>query len=145
MDFASYFPEVPEDVARIILEKYTHQRRVREEDAFLEKVQDNILDLFITDDAQKSKFRGYDVKLTEDAAPWTVAMILSCDDHDIFVFYDGIKMITKEKRCKCCPPVTTVKDVQRPYGRFESKLIDTILNVKNNGPEIFDKWMFGEM
>jgi len=137
--------DIPTDIIRIILEKYKHQKRIQEEDNFLEKVQDNILDLFITDDTQKSKFRGYDVKLTEDTAPWTVAMVLSCEDHDIYVFYDGIKMITKEKRCGCCAPVISVKDVQRPYGRFESKLVDTILNVKTNGPEIFDKWMFCEM
>ena len=98
--------------------------------------------MFISGDTQKNKFHGYDVKLTEDAAPWTVTMVFASDDHDIFVFYDGIKLITKEKRCGCCAPVISVKDVQRPYGRFESKLV-TILNVKNNGPEF--KWMFGEM
>lgn len=139
------FPEdIPEDITHIILEKYKYQQRIREEDAFLEKVQDNILDLFIFDKSP-CKFRGYDVKLTEDEAPWTVAMIFKSKDHDIYIFYDGIKMITKEKRCECCAPVISVKDVHRPYGRFESKLVELILNVKNNGPEIFEKWVFGEM
>ena len=133
------FPNIPGDTSRIILEKYTHQRRVREEDTFLEKVQDNILDLFIT----KCKFRGYDVTLIEDEDPWTVVMVLSCVDHDVYVFYDGIKLITKEKRCGtraapnhsggCCAPVISVKDAPRPYGRFESALVELILNVKNNG------------
>lgn len=139
---ASY---IPEDIARIILDKYNHQRRVREEDAFLEKVKDNILDLFITDDANICKFRGYDVTLTDEEEPWTVAMVFKSKEHDIYVFYDGIKLITKEKRCGCCAPVVVVKDVLRPYGRFESNLVELILNVKKNGPEIFDKWVFGDV
>ena len=140
------FKELPVDILRVIVEKYNHQRRVHEEDAFLEKVKDNILDLFITDDKNSScKFRGYDVILTDDEDPWTIAMMFKSKDHDIYVFYDGIKLITKEKRCGCCAPVPVVKDVHRPYGRFESNLVELILNVKNNGPEIFDKWVFGEM
>lgn len=127
------FKQLPVDILRIIIEKYNHQRRVCEEDAFLEKVKNNILDLFIT----KCKFRGYVVVLVDEEDPWTFTMMFKGKDRDIYVFYDGIKMITKEKRCGCCAPVISVKDVQRPYGRFESKLIDLILHIKNNGPEMF--------
>ena len=136
------FKELPTDILGVIVEKYNHQRRIREEDAFLEKVKDNILH-FITDDKSPCKFRGYDVILTDEEDPWTVAMIFKSKDHDVYVFYDGIKLITKEKRCGCCAPIISVKDVQRPYERFESKIVELILNVKNNGPEF--KWVFDEL
>ena len=129
------FKELPTDILRVIVEKHNLQQRMREEDDFLEKVKGFILDYIITDDRPRCNFRGYDVRIINNEPPWGVAVMFYSEDFNIFFFDDTIR------ECHKIGTRVSIVDAPRPYGHLESRIVDLINDVKNTGPEMFNKWM----